>query len=189
VRFADAYNPAPQPEDLEERNGVAIDRIYGSVAVGPFNYETAIAGRFETRVDLKNISLAQLALLGLALRDLAEGRIGVGFGKSRGLGRVRVTLDTLTLRYPTLERQAGALRLLSGPAVGRADELLGIGALCLDPSYRGYDFPVNDRAPLPGGLSYADDDLIGLRLDAAGDDQVRSIWRACMPAWRAELAL
>ncbi|NTV65863.1 MAG: hypothetical protein HGA65_20330, partial [Oscillochloris sp.] len=84
ARFADAYG---KDVLLEERNGVAIDRIYGSVAVGPFNYETAVQGSFPTRITFKNLTLAQLGLLGLALRDLADGRIGIGFGKSRGLGR------------------------------------------------------------------------------------------------------
>ena len=54
VRFADAYG---HNVVVEERNGVAIDRVYGSVAVGPFNYETVVGGEFPTRIDFKNVTL------------------------------------------------------------------------------------------------------------------------------------
>jgi CRISPR/Cas system CSM-associated protein Csm3 (group 7 of RAMP superfamily) len=91
---------------------VAIDRVYGSVAVGPFNYETVVGGEFPTRIDFKNVTLAQFGLLGLALRDLAEGRIALGFGKSRGLGRVTASFDSLEIHYPTCILEDGALRLI-----------------------------------------------------------------------------
>ena len=52
-RIADAY-----PVDLagvrrEERNGVAIDRSYGSVAEGPFNFEVLTDGKFTTTITVK----------------------------------------------------------------------------------------------------------------------------------------
>jgi len=190
VRFADAY--AAGEIKIEERNGVAIDRIYGAVAVGPFNYEVVVAGSFTTRIDCKNLTLAQLGLLGLALRDLAEGRVGLGFGKSRGLGRVKVKFDTMKLYYPTCELDKDKnLVLLSGQAVAGARELAGLGALCRDAAYRGYDFPApeQDRAPLPDEMSYEPDDLMGVRLQATGDAQVRAIWKVCMPAWKQEIGL
>jgi len=187
LRFADAY-AANEPE-LEERNGVAIDRIYGSVAFGPFNYEVAVAGTFVTRIDFKNVTLAHLALLGLALRDLAEGRVALGFGKSRGLGRVRVEFQRLELRYPTCELVDATLRLLNGRHVAQVTELAGLGALCQEPAYESYRLPSDDRVLLPPGLAYVADDLLGVRLLADGDEQVRAIWRACMPAWRREIGL
>jgi CRISPR/Cas system CSM-associated protein Csm3 (group 7 of RAMP superfamily) len=190
VRFADAYNDDPQPEDIEERNGVAIDRIYGSVAVGPFNYETVVAGTFETRIDFRNLTLAQLGLLGLGLRDLAEGRVGLGFGKSRGLGRVDVVFTTMELYYPACALAGdGALLRRGGEVVVPGGHLAGIGALCAGPAYSGYGFPNDDSAPLPEGLAYRDDELLGVRLKAEGDGQVRAIWRACMGAWKRELGL
>jgi len=187
VRFADATTS--RELKVEERNGVAIDRIYGSVAVGPFNYEVVVGGSFGSRIDFKNLTLAQLALLGLALRDLAEGRIGVGFGKSRGLGRVKVAFDELTLRYPTCMLAEGQLALLSGKPICAAGALAGLGAFCAGEAYAGYAFPAEDTAPLPDGLQYAEDDLMGVNLKAGGDAQVRAIWRACMPAWRREIGL
>jgi CRISPR/Cas system CSM-associated protein Csm3 (group 7 of RAMP superfamily) len=191
VRFADAYANDLKDHHLEERNGVAIDRIYGSVAVGPFNYETAIGGTFQTRIDFKNLTLAQLGLLGLALRDLAESRVSLGFGKSRGLGRVKVSFNQLSIFYPTCQINDGSLQLLNGRQVASAAELAGLGALCQDEAYRGYDFPASqhDIAPLPDGLAYVADELLGVRLIAAEEAQVRSIWRACMPAWKQEIGL
>lgn len=189
VRFADAY-AADEPL-LEERNGVAIDRIYGSVAVGPFNYETAVSGNFVTKIDFKNVTLAQLGLLGLALRDLAEGRVGLGFGKSRGLGRVKIEFKRLDIYYPTCELADGALKLLNGRRVTEATNLTGLGGLCQDETYRSYDFPSekDDTAPLPDGLTYLADEFLGVRLVAETDAQVRSIMRACIPAWRREIRL
>jgi CRISPR/Cas system CSM-associated protein Csm3 (group 7 of RAMP superfamily) len=184
MRFADAYL-ADEPT-IEERNGVAIDRIYGSVAVGPFNYETVVAGTFATRIDFKNITLAQLGLLGLALRDLAEGRVAIGFAKSRGLGRVKVAFGQLNISYPSCELTAdGALKRIGGAALPPG-QLAGLGALCAE---AGYALPPQDTAALPDGLGYTPDELIGVHLVAEGDAAVRAIWRACMPAWKAELGL
>lgn len=191
VRFADAYSDDLLPEQIEERNGVAIDRIYGSVAVGPFNYETVIGGNFKTRLNFKNLTLAQLGLLGLALRDLAEGRVSIGFGKSRGLGRVKVSFDTLRLFYPTCELSDGQLRLHGGHVVAPAGRLVGLGALALGTPYTGYALPPaeEDQGDLPTGLAYTADEFMGVELRAEGDMQVRAIWRACMAAWRREIGL
>lgn len=187
VRFADAYT---EDAELEERNGVAIDRIYGSVAVGPFNYETVVAGQFETRIDFKNLTLAQLGLLGLALRDLAEGRIGLGFGKSRGLGRVHVTFDQLMLYYPACALgDDGTLRRLNDSPVAPPGHIAGLGALCDEATYGDYRLPRDDSAPLPEGLAFTPDELLGVRLIAEGDAQVRAIWKACMPAWKRVIGL
>lgn len=187
VRFADAY---PQGEvTLEERNGVAIDRIYGSVAVGPFNYEVVVSGSFGSRIDFKNVTLAQLGLLGLVLRDLAAGRVGLGFGKSRGLGRVKVTFDDLSITYPTSRRHNENIYLLNGRRICAETELAGLGAFSTAEEYASYALPDADVTTMPSGLSYHDDDLLGINVIAKGDEQVRAIWKACMPAWKREIGL
>ncbi len=189
VRFADAY-PTGQIT-VEERNGVAIDRIYGSVAHGPFNYETVVAGSFQTQITFRNLTLAQLALLGLALRDLAEGRIGIGFGKSRGLGRVKVTFDTLRISYPTCTISDGQLQLLPGTPVAPSSRLVGLGALCADQRFADYGLPPAevDQVDLPSGLVYQPDEFLGVFVQADGHDQITAVWKACMPAWRWEIGL
>jgi len=213
VRFADAS--AVGELQVEERNGVAIDRIYGSVAVGPFNYEVVVGGSFSSRIDFKNLTLAQLALLGLALRDLAEGRVAIGFGKSRGLGRVKLVFEQLNISYPTCELQDNRVTPVNGAAPITKDHIAGLGALCLSKEYDAYALPQSDQAELHGityhanswikpetdepstasypfrsladGLHCLPDSFLGTHLVARGDKAVRSVWKECMPAWRREI--
>jgi CRISPR/Cas system CSM-associated protein Csm3 (group 7 of RAMP superfamily) len=174
VRFGDAL-PAGEVT-IEERNGVAIDRVYGSVAVGPFNYEVVTRGTFRARLTFRNFTLAQLALVGLTLRDLGEGRLGLGFGKSRGMGRVNVGWGRLELRYP--------LAALKGVA---ADALLGVGALYAPEPNASYGFRAGDRAELPEGLQFEDDGWGTPRAIAEGDTQIQAVFRAATARWREEV--
>jgi CRISPR/Cas system CSM-associated protein Csm3 (group 7 of RAMP superfamily) len=177
VRFADAL---PVGEvTIEERNGVAIDRVFGSVAVGPFNYEVATKGTFRTRIAFKNFTLAQLALVGLALRDLGAGRVGLGFGKSRGMGRVTVDWGRLEVRYPLAALKGGR----NAPR-----ELQGVGSLVSPEVRQAYGFPDNDRASLPSGLSFEEDGWGSYELVAEGSGQVQAIFREAMLPWRREVA-
>lgn len=176
VRFADAL-PAGEVM-IEERNGVAIDRVFGSVAVGPFNYEIATRGTFRTSIRFRNFTLAQLALVGLALRDLGEGRIGLGFGKSRGMGRVTVDWGRLEVRYPL-----AALRSSGAPR-----ELRGVGAFANPEMRQAYGFPERDQAELPAGIEIEDDGWGTTQLVAEGSEQVQGIFRAAVERWRAEVA-
>lgn len=111
VQFADAYLTADSKAVLEERNGVAIDRIFGSVAQGPFQFETLVDGDFETRITLQNFTCAHLGLLVMALHDLKDHVVRVGFGKSRGLGHVDVKFGEVSLR---LQRGGGAEGVFTG---------------------------------------------------------------------------
>ena len=173
VRFADAL--AVGEVQIEERNGVAIDRVYGSVAVGPFNYEVVTRGVFRTRLVFRNVTLAQLALVGLALRDLGEGRIGLGFGKSRGLGRVTLDWGKLTLRYPF-----GAIKATQPPL----DQLLGVGELLTDAAY---GFPAGDRVTLPSDLRFAADDWGSLEAVAEGKPAIDALFRSLTERLRQEV--
>lgn len=138
---ADAYPETPI-NTLPLRQNVAIDRRTGSVGHGPFDMEVATAGRFATTLHLVNFELWQLGLVALTLRDLDEGRVRMGFAKSRGLGRVRVHMTRLEIAYPG---QFGAQndRFQS--------ELLGLGALVEPDEIRQYDLKAgDDRRALDG---------------------------------------
>ncbi len=186
VRFADAYPTGAMV--IEERNGVAIDRVYGSVAVGPFNYETVVAGTFATSIAFRNLTLAQLGLLGLALRDLAAGRVAIGFGKSRGLGRVTLDMTSLTLRYPACTLVGNTLKLIGRDLALGDRQLAGLGALCTD---KNYGLPEHDSADLPADLHYAEDEErgMGVVLEAKGATQVRALFAKCMDAWKTQVGL
>lgn len=120
--FADAYltKPLDVARQLTKRTAVAIDRVLGSVAVGPFDFEALIRGEFTTHIRLHNFELWQLGLLGLAVRDLCLGRIRVGYGKSRGFGSVSAKLSRLELR----STDSGGLNAAAGRLTVK-----GIGAL------------------------------------------------------------
>jgi len=101
--FSDAYPTAETIEavnDTEERDGVAIDRISGAVAVGPFQLEVVTRGVFQARLTVRNFQLWQVGLLAVALRDMTDGRVPLGYGKSRGLGQVSLTYRKLQVSYP-----------------------------------------------------------------------------------------
>lgn len=127
--FADAYPTTELKSHLTKRTAVAIDRVLGSVAVGPFDFEALTEGEFTTTIRLRNFELWQLGLLGLAVRDLCLGRVRVGYGKSRGFGSVSGRLDKLELRSIA----AGGLTLDDGKL-----SVKGIGALLNDEERKSY---------------------------------------------------
>jgi CRISPR/Cas system CSM-associated protein Csm3 (group 7 of RAMP superfamily) len=57
IKFNDAYPADGHNPTTETRTGVAIDRILGSVAHGPFDFEVVTQTQFETSVHLRNFEL------------------------------------------------------------------------------------------------------------------------------------
>lgn len=153
LRIEDAYPVDLKQLKLEERNGVAIDRVFGSVAVGPFNYEVCTDGAFKTKIHLKNFSLAQLGLIGLVLRDLNDGWFGIGFAKSRGMGQVEVTLKQAIVQYPgcvLTEEEPQEIKLLgSSKQPWDNTALLGAGEFLTEGEANNYGFPVRDKQNTP----------------------------------------
>jgi CRISPR-associated RAMP protein (TIGR02581 family) len=184
LRPADAYPIAPDEVRVEERDGVAIDRVFGSVAVGPFQLEVVTEGQFETQIHIKNFSLAQLGLLALALRDLKLGRVGVGFGKSRGLGQVTLTFNQLVLRYPMAEITDGKVGLPGRDPVASVSQLAGTGLFLPDSADYGYPTEM-ERIDLPNGLEMMANEWGEVELKVEGESDIEALWRACVPAWRA----
>ncbi|MEQ8192730.1 MAG: CRISPR-associated RAMP protein Csx7 [Candidatus Eremiobacterota bacterium] len=130
--FIDA-RPVKDPK-IEERPGVAIDRILGSAKRGAlYSLEVVTSGIFKTEIFMKNFQLWQLGLIGLALRDLDDGYVQIGFAKSRGLGRVNIEGLTIDLIY------------YQKPSNGT---LKGIGSLCNDDERTSYDFLKKDEVNL-----------------------------------------
>lgn len=85
---------------LETRDGVAIDRITGGAAPGAkYDIEVLTRGLFGATLEIRNFERWQLGLIGLVLRDMREGRVRIGFGKSRGLGRFKARITAFELTY------------------------------------------------------------------------------------------
>ncbi len=190
VRTADAY-PVGEVR-TEERNGVAIDRVFGSVAVGPFQMEVVTQGEFQTKITVRNFTIAQLGLLALALRDLKLGRVSVGFGKSRGLGHVTLKWGTLTVRYT---RPPEDKRRLDGVAYLLGEEAKVYGYLLDKPDgpYKfpfsfGYDSTAQDVSDALPGLALNENNWGEWELTAAGK-QVEDVWKACICAWKKAVRL
>ena len=186
VRTADAYPVNVDDVRTEERNGVAIDRVFGSVAVGPFQMEVVTAGEFATRIAIRNFTIAQLGLLALALRDLKLGRVGVGFGKSRGLGHVTLEWGTLTVRYtrpPESRRRLDGVAYLLGE-----DEAGKYGYVAGDGKPFGYASVAQDVSDALPGLALNENDWGEWELTATGR-QVEDVWKTCIPAWKRAIRL
>lgn len=169
---ADAY-PVEPINELPVRNNVAIDRLSGGVAVGPFDMEVALEGEFHSTLTMFNFELWQVGLLALALRDIAEGRVRLGFAKSRGLGAVKLSLAQLEVGYPG---QFGT----SNFAFDR--EMFGVSSLLQKQGQRDETFidaygyvPGEDRLTYPVSGDYDASDLWGrpsIRFGAAEPEQV-----------------
>ncbi len=191
--FADAYPTKKVTEHLTKRTAVAIDRVLGSVAVGPFDFEALMRGDFSAQIRLRNFELWQLGLLGLAVRDLCLGRVRIGYGKSRGFGSVAAKLDKLELRsiaHDGLVKQDGRL------------SVKGIGALLseTDGNY-GLDAAEKTPAVVATKLNLIDD-LIGSSIvferqidsvdwsapeaSALFSDCVKTAWSAYVKAHQAK---
>jgi CRISPR-associated protein Csm3 len=99
LRVGDFYIEGADPL-TEVRHGVAIDRITGAVAHGPFNLETVTDGEFRGTITLRNFTTGQLGLVAAALLDMSDGVVPIGHAKSRGLGRVELLFEKIAVRYP-----------------------------------------------------------------------------------------
>ena len=171
IRVEDAYPVDSKQIKLEERNGVAIDRVFGSVAVGPFNYQVCTAGEFRTKIHLKNFTLAQLGLIGLVLRDLNDGWFGLGFAKSRGLGTVLVQYNSAVVQYPgcILDKENQKIKQLGNNREWNWNNLLGAGEFLSPEEAKKYNFPQPDKQKTP--LRADEMDLgFGVKLTWEGDE-------------------
>lgn len=193
VRIEDAYPVDRAQLKLEERNGVAIDRAFGSVAVGPFNYQVCTSGTFRTKIHLKNFALAQLGLIGLVLRDLNDGWFGLGFAKSRGLGWVEVGLESAIVQYPGCILENEQIKFLgrSPGSPWAKNMLLGAGEFLEDDNESGseaerYGFPKRDRqdTPVAGEAMPLG---FGVQLTWSGSEQVADLFERSVKSWRKVL--
>lgn len=134
IRISDAY-----PKDgniirdsLDIRDGIGIDRFTGGASHGAkFSYQYLIGKTFKTEVQIRNFELWQLGLLGYLFRDFKEELVPIGFGKTRGLGKVKGILEKAELIFYGLTR----------PKIeNKIAQISGIGSLYMDDDRDDYDF-------------------------------------------------
>lgn len=188
VRIEDAYPIDSKQIKVEERNGVAIDRVFGSVAVGPFNYQVCTAGEFRTKIHLKNFSLAQLGLIGLVLRDLNDGWFGIGFGKSRGLGTVTVKFNSAVVQYPGCILEDSKICVIGSQKQWIRTLLLGAGEFLTPEEAKRYGFfpedstNPKDRQDTPVGGQPMDFGF-GVKQTWTGEEQVKDLFTRAVKSW------
>jgi CRISPR/Cas system CSM-associated protein Csm3 (group 7 of RAMP superfamily) len=188
IRIEDAYPVDSKQLKLEERNGVAIDRVFGSVAVGPFNYQVCTSGEFKTKIHLKNFSLAQLGLIGLVLRDLDQGWFGLGFAKSRGLGMVEIKLNSAVVQYPGCVLENEQITSIGGQKQWPNNRLLGAGVFLETEERERYGFPADDEQETPV-IANSMPLGFGVELQWEGDTQVQDLFMRAVRSWRRRLEL
>ncbi|MGD1713103.1 RAMP superfamily CRISPR-associated protein [Hydrocoleum sp. CS-953] len=185
IRIEDAYPIDIKQLKTEERNGVAIDRVFGSVAVGPFNFQVCTSGEFKTKIHLKNFTLAQLGLIGLVLRDLNEGWFGIGFAKSRGLGTVKVKYNSAVVKYPSCqveEKQIFTFGKDKKSWFHPHNFLLGAGEFLSEDEAKNYGFPKPDKIETPV-VAQPMELGFGVELTWDGDEQVQDLFRRAVKVW------
>ena len=194
IRIEDAYSS--ESVVIEERNGIAIDRVLGSTANSAlFNYQVCTSGKFATHIHLKNFSLAQLGLIGLVLRDLNEGWFAIGFGKSRGLGNVSVEYHSAIVQYPGCILQDDKVCLLGKKAGIKPWErtyLLGAGEFLGKGNE--YQFPYPDKQ-----LTLISGQTRPIRAEVADlgfgvqmrweEDQVKNLFVKAVESWKKVVQL
>lgn len=168
----DAYLPEGGTYRPERRDGVGIDRLTGgSSPNAKFDLQVVTNAQFKAQLQLVNFELWQLGWLAYVLRDLSEGVIGIGSGKSRGLGQVSAQMHKTQLFSAThCLRQRDATRLW------------GLAALEGDAARRDYGYwqSPNESVTLEGARPI-EDTLglrVGYRLEGAA---VTALWRQVAP--------
>ncbi|MGG6266270.1 RAMP superfamily CRISPR-associated protein [Leptolyngbya sp. AN03gr2] len=188
LRIEDAYPIDRAALRIEERNGVAIDRVFGSVAVGPFNFQVCTAGEFRTKIHLKNFSLEQLGLIGLVLRDLNDGWFGLGFAKSRGLGIVEARLEKAIVQYPGCILKDDNIVQVGREQSWSAATLIGAGAFLEDEEREKYGFASEDIQPVTLGI--AEKMALGFGVQLTWEnDAIEQVFEAAVKAWSKRLGV
>ena len=112
-------------DQFDVRDGVAIDRDKGTVAVGPYDYEVVPAGtRFELHIVAENLADWQRGMLWLGLRALERGDVPLGGFTSRGLGWVRLedkkVLFSFLSRLSSIISSMPSLPIFTGTPIHRS---------------------------------------------------------------------
>lgn len=147
VHISDAYlTPEHANVKPEIRDGIGIDRVSGGVAGGAkFDMEVLPAGViFRTALEIENFEAWQLGWMSYVVRDLLEGHLRVGSGTSRGLGRLKGKLNTLSVSYIGTPAQLQQLDIY----------IPGIGTFVSEEERALYGLKKEDRVPKPDDFTF-----------------------------------
>lgn len=132
------------------RDMIGIDRFTGGVSSGAnMRFHALENTLFTTTVTVTNFELWQLGLLAYVFRDFQEGLVPIGFGKTKGFGLVKGTVEKITLTYP------------AGKAGGKIHHL---GSLAFENERQGYDLYTAKGPDLPPGCDMTREESRGITL-------------------------
>jgi len=82
------------------RDGIGIDRFTGGVSSGAnFKNQVLEGYTFQSEITIRNFEIWQLGLLAYVFRDFEQELLTLGFGKSKGFGRVKGTIGEIRIAY------------------------------------------------------------------------------------------
>ena len=91
------------------RDMIGIDRFTGGVFKGGdsggganMRFHALENTAFATTITVLNFELWQLGLMAYVFRDFEQGLVPIGFGKSKGFGRIKGTVQEIILTYPAV---------------------------------------------------------------------------------------
>ena len=91
------------------RDMIGIDRFTGGVYKGGdsggganMRFHVLENTTFAMTITVINFELWQLGLMAYVFRDFEQGLVPIGFGKSKGFGRVQGSIEEITLTYPAV---------------------------------------------------------------------------------------
>ncbi len=178
-RIADAYPRQAVTLGLSDRRTqVAIDRRSGGVGEGPFTLEVSTKDNFEAKLELRNFERWQIGLLALVLRDIGAGEVRIGFGKTRGLGKVKLALKALTLSYVPSKDDALPI----------TQYLYGVGSLKPEIA-EAYDFTTPDVDTLGAVVEAKRGSFPMLVGPVTTPETIWAILEAQVPAWASRAGI
>lgn len=136
IKFSDALLSDEGSRDrlnLPKRDGISIDRFTGGVKF-LFNYQYVLDREFTTKIQIRNFELWQLGMLAFLIRDFEDQLVPIGYGKTRGLGKVKGTIELITITYYGLKKPLIDIN-------NSIATITGVGELFDDPDNKeGYNF-------------------------------------------------
>lgn len=174
------------------RDGIAIDRFTGGVKSGATFQNMVLENcSFESKIVIRNFELWQLGLLAYVLRDLEEEQLSIGFGKSKGFGKVTGKIENLILKYYSAPVQK--IQNSDNPDEKNENEFIlqGLSEISSDADNEKYGF-VKIQPDSIVSLKKSNDESYFAEYklkenSANGDIKKNPLWSACAKIWNESL--
>lgn len=161
---------------LKSRDGIGIDRFTGGNSSSAlFKNQILEKECFTSKITIKNFEIWQLGLLAYVFRDMEREQVPLGFGKSKGFGKVKASIENIQISYYGSEQK----------------KLKGIGEISSNRELKLYGFVKSnidiDLVEL-GNQSSDFDYRYSYRIKDENATIAKSnFWKSCAGAWNTAL--